>query len=160
MDRALGVERFHQTDRSQRQSHAFLQNPSPQFIQFQAAAAQIENETRRLEVAKRAQGCHAHQARLFVARNDFEIDLGLMADAFDEHVAVARFAGGAGGHGAIRDHAMAIHDPAELAKRGGGVAQRLAIEFSGSERGMAQAHRSANRFHDFPFVDGADTCDE
>ena len=55
VDHALRVKRLHQPHRSERQADAFLQDASPQFIQFQAAAAQIEDEAGRIEIAKRAQ---------------------------------------------------------------------------------------------------------
>ena len=109
VNHALRVERFHQTDGSERQADAFLQDAAPQFIEFQAAAAQIEDEAGRIEIAKRAEHGDAHQARFFFAGDDFQIDFGLVANAFDQDVAVAGFARGAGRHGAIRGDA--VRDP-------------------------------------------------
>ena len=52
VNHALRVERFHQPDRSERQADAFLQDAAPQFVELQAAAAQIEDEARRIEIAQ------------------------------------------------------------------------------------------------------------
>ena len=101
----------------------------------------------------------AHEARLFVAGNNFQIDFGLMANAFDQNVAIASLARGAGGHGAIGGDVVRVHNSAEFAECIGGVAQSFAVEFSGGKNGMAEAHGGADGLHDFPVVGGADARD-
>ena len=49
---------------------------------------------------------------------------------------------------------------AEFAERGGGVAQSLAVKFPGRKCRMAQAHRRAHRFDNFPVVGGTDARDD
>lgn len=160
MDSTLGMERLHQTDGSQRQSDAFLQNSAPQLVQFQAAAAQIKDEARGIEVAECPKHRDAHKSRFFFTRNDLEVDFGLVTYPLDQHVAIASFAGSAGRYGAIRGNAMAIHNSPEFSKCSGGITQRLAIEFSRGKGGMAKAHWSAKGFDNLPFVGGADSGDD
>ena len=136
-----------------------VQHAAPQFVEFEAAAAQIEDEAGRIEIAKRAKDRDAHEARFFIAGDDFQFDFGLVANAFDQNVAVAGLARGAGRHGAIGGDAVRVHDVAEFAERGGGFAQCFAVKFPGGKNGMAEAHRGANRLHDFPVVAGADARD-
>ncbi len=160
VNHALGFERFHQPDSAQRQADAFVQHAVAELIQLQAAAAQIENESRRIEIAKCAQHRHPHQASLFIAGDHFQIDSGGVPDAIDQNVAVAGFARGAGGDGAIGDDLVRVHDAAEFAKGVSGIAQGLAIKLSRSKCGVAQAHRSAHRFDNFPVVRGANARDD
>jgi hypothetical protein len=79
-----------------------------------------------------------------------------MTDALNQHTAITGFARRAGGHGSIRGNASRIHDASEFAERRGGIAQCLAIEFSGSKYGVTEAHRRAHGLHDLPFVRGTD----
>src|ERR1017187_9829249 len=154
MDHALRMKRLHQAHSPKRQANASLQDPFPQLTEFQAAAAQIENEPGWFGIAERPERSDAHQTGFFFAGDDFEVDLGLMTDPFDQNVAVAGLARRTGGHGAIGRHALPVHDPAELAKRGGGVAESLAVKLSRRKSGMAQANGSANGFDNLPVVGG------
>ena len=60
-----------------------VQDAAPQFIEFEAAAAQIEDESGRVEIAKRAENRDAHEPRFFLAGNDFQLDFGLVANALN-----------------------------------------------------------------------------
>ena len=72
---------LHQSNRSQRQSHSSLQYTTPKFIQFQAAATQIENKARGLRIAQRSKSRQAHEPRLFIAGDNFQFNPCLMMNA-------------------------------------------------------------------------------
>jgi hypothetical protein len=116
------VEGLHQPYRPERKAEASSQNASPQLTDFQAAAAKIKYESRRVQISHRPQRRHSNQARFFFARDDFKIDFCLMAQAFDKNVAIARLASSAGGHGAVGYNAVAVHQPAKLAEGRGCIA--------------------------------------
>ena len=159
VNRALRVKRFHQSDGSERQADALPQDAAVQFIQLEAAAAEIENKARRIEIAKRAEDRDTHEARFFIAGDNLQIDFGLMADAFEQNVAVTSLARGAGRHGSIRGDAARVHDAAEFAEGRGRLAQCFAIEFPGSKNRMAEAHGSPDRLYNFPIIGGANSRD-
>src|SRR5579872_4667894 len=149
---AQNVERLHQSHGPERKANTSLQNASSQLTNLQTAAAQIKNESRRVQISHRTKRRHPNQARLFLAGDDFEIDLCLVSQALDKNVAVASLARSAGGYGAIGCYAVPVHDPAKLAEGCGRIAERLAIKFSGRESGVAQAYRRADGFHNFPII--------
>jgi DsbC/DsbD-like thiol-disulfide interchange protein len=83
VNHALRVECFHQSDCSEGEADAFLQDPAPQFIELEAATAQVQYEAGRIDIAQGAEDGDAHEARFFVAGDNLQIDFGLMADSFD-----------------------------------------------------------------------------
>ena len=54
---------------------------------------------------------------------------------------------------------MRVHNFPEFEEGGGGIIQRFAIELAGGKYGMAKAHGSADRLHNFPIVRGVDPRD-
>jgi hypothetical protein len=122
MNSAQNVERLHQPHRSERKADATSQDASSQLTDFETPPAQIKNESRRVQISHRAQCRDPNQARLFLAGDDFEIDLCLVPQALHKNVAVAGLASGAGGDGAIGHYAVPIHDPPKLAEGRGCVA--------------------------------------
>jgi hypothetical protein len=76
---ALDVECLHQADGSERQADASLQDTSAQLTEFQASAAEIENESGRVQISQRTECGHADEAGLLLPRDDFEIDFCLVA---------------------------------------------------------------------------------
>ena len=102
----------------------------------------------------------AHQSRFFFAGDDFQIE-------FWPDGECVRSARGRCGLRARRwwprrdrritpCRSMSLRNSRNAAV---GVAQSLAVKFSGGKCGVAQAHRGANRFDDLPFVAGADSRD-
>jgi hypothetical protein len=156
---AENVECLHQPHRPERKANTSSQDASSQLTDFQTAAAQIKNESRRVQISHRPERRHPDQARLFLAGDNFKIDLCQVPQAFDKNVAIAGLASSAGGNGAIGHDAVAVHDPAKLAEGRGCIAERLAIEFSGCECGVAQAHRRADGLDNLPIIGRMDTGD-
>jgi len=159
MNGAQNVERFHQSHGAERKADTFLQYASPQLADFQASPAEIKDKSRRIQIPHRPQRRHTDEARLFFAGDDFEFDFRLVPQAFDKNVAIAGLASGARGDGAVRHYAVPVHYSAKLSKGIGCIAQGFAIEFSGRECGMAQAHRRTDGFDNFPIIRGVDTGD-
>ena len=148
VDRAFDRKRFHQPDRTERQSDAMLQHAALEKIHFQAAAAQIENQTRPDCAAQRPTDGRANQPCFFLAANYFEFDPGFAPDAFSQPPVVAGLARRGCRHRAIGAHVMMVHAIAEMAERADRPRNRIRIEHSPGKRVVPQTHRGAFAFKD------------
>jgi hypothetical protein len=130
-----------------------------QLIELQTAATQIEKESWRIAIAKRAQDRDPHEPGFFGSGNDFQIDFGNVPYALDQDPSIAGFARCARCYGPIRGNAERVHDVPEFTKRGSRVAQSFAIEFPGRKNGMAEPHGRADGLNNFPIIGGVDSGD-
>jgi len=85
-------------------------------IDFEAAAAEIDDAVRRSFGAERGDGGFPAEARFFFRGDYFEAEAGGLLYAVDECAAVAGFAGGAGGDGTIFGDAVFLHDFVDVAE--------------------------------------------
>ena len=111
---------------------AMFEHPALKKIHFEAAAAQIEDQSRLDAVAQRPVDGRANQAGFFLAADDFELDAGFAPDALHQLSVIARFARCGGGHGAIGADVILVHAVAELAKSARGARDRFVVEQRGA----------------------------
>ena len=127
VNRALDGKSFHQADGAEGKSDALLEDPALIKIQFQAAAAQIEDQARLDAIAQRPLHSGANQPRFFLAADYFELDSGFALHALHQAAVVARFAGGGGGDRAIGADVVLVHAIAELAEGARGAGNCVAV---------------------------------
>src|SRR5690606_35765462 len=113
-------------------------------VDLEAAAAEVEDRAglHRL-LGERLRHGLAHQARLLLALDDLELDAGLVVEAVDQHVAVARVAHRAGRDRAIDADAVMIEALAESHERGDRLIDQLHVELAAGERVVAEADGDA-----------------
>ena len=112
-------------------------------IQLEAAAAEIENQSRLDAIAERPAAPPSKQPRFFFAADHFQLDAGLAANALDQVAIIPGFARGAGGDGAIGGHVVLVHSRAELAEGARALCDGFVVQQSPRERVVAEANRGA-----------------
>src|SRR5258708_23743353 len=85
-------------------------------IDFEAAAAQIDDAIGRRFGTQSGDGGFPAKTRLFFRGDDFEAEAGGLLDAANECAAVAGFAGSAGGNGTIFGDAVFLHEFMKMAE--------------------------------------------
>jgi hypothetical protein len=125
-----------------------FQHAALEKIQFQASAAQIENQPRLHLVAERPVDCLANQTRFFLAADDFEFQAGLPADSLHQAAIVAHLAGCRRGYGAVAGDMMLIHAVSEVPECAGGAGNRFVVKHAVSESVVAQPDGHALIFED------------
>jgi len=121
-------------------SWALLQNGMvAKNIDFEAAPAKIDDAVGRRFRAESGGSGFPAEARFFFRGDDFQAKAGGLLDPADESAAVAGFAGGAGGDGAIFGDAVFLHDFVEMAKGFDGFLEDFFAEAVTNENAFAEA---------------------
>src|SRR5208283_4153840 len=108
------AESSHQTNRADGKLGALQDGVVAKDVDFQAAAAEINHATWLRFGAEGGKGGVPAESRFFLGTDDFQADAGGLLDAANEGIAVACFAGSAGGHGSILGDAVLIHEFLEM----------------------------------------------
>ena len=117
LDRANGAgdaERGHQANRADGKLSAVENGVVAEKIDFEAAAAEINDAVGRRFRTESGDGGFPAEARFFLCGDDFEAKTGGLLDAVNKRAAVTGFAGGAGGDGAIFGDAVFLHEFVEM----------------------------------------------
>ena len=109
VDGALDRICLHQSNRAQRQGDSVIKYSALKEVQLQAAAAQIENQSRMNLIAQRPEHCRTNKPRLLFAADHLEFDSGLSSNSLHQGAIVARFARRSCRDGAISAHVMPVH---------------------------------------------------
>src|ERR1700722_3745804 len=151
VDGAFERKSFHQADGAEGQADAAFEDAALVEIEFEAAAAEIEDYARLDAIAQGPLDGLADQARFFFAADDFKFDAGFSADAVHEAAMVAGFAGGGGGDGAVGADVVMIHAIAKLAEGAGGAADGIAADdvAGGGGGGGGGGGRGGVRYREF-----------
>src|ERR1700719_3461725 len=112
-------------------------------VDFEAAAAEIDDAVRRRFGAESGDGGFPAEAGFFFGGDDFEAEAGGLLDAADESAAVAGFAGGAGGDSAIFCDAVLLHDFVQMAKGFDGFLENFFAEAVADEDAFAETEGEA-----------------
>ena len=127
-------------------------------INFEAAAAEINDTVGRGFGAESGNGGFPAEARFFPGGDDFEAEPGGLLDAANEGSTVACFAGGAGGDGAIFGDAVLLHEFVKMAEGFDASLENFFAEAMADENAFAETERKAfvdERF-DIESGEGAD----
>src|SRR5450755_54595 len=108
-------------------------------IDLQAAAAKIDDATRGRIRPQRSNGGFAAQTRFLGAADHFEGDAAFSLDLAEELFAIAGFAGGARGYGAVLGYAVFLHHFLEMAKGFHALLENILGEAVAQEHAFAQA---------------------
>src|SRR5208282_491732 len=100
----------HKADGAERNLRTLGNRMVLQDAEFEAAAAEIGDATWLRLRPHRGEDSFAAEARFFPCTDNFEGETGGFLHAMHERIAVLRFAGGAGGHGAVFGDAELVHD--------------------------------------------------
>ena len=112
-----------------------------QDAQFQAASAKVDDAARRGFRTERGEDRFAAQAGFFCGVDHFQRNSGLLFDAANKRVAIAGFAGGTGGHGAIFCDAELIHGFLEMTESLDGFFEKFFAEAVANENTFAETQR-------------------
>src|SRR5208337_129718 len=145
MNYAGNIEGAHKPYGADRKLHALDDAVVAKDAEFQAAAAEIHDAARLRAGAHGRQGGNAAEARFFLGADHFQANAGGLLDAMNEDVPVLRFAGGAGGNGAILRHTKIVHDFAKAAEGLDALIQKFFAEAVAHEDAFAQPQRIALR---------------
>src|SRR5580692_8287921 len=140
---AGNAERGHEANGADGKLGALQDGVVAQNVDFQAAAAKIDDAVRRSFRAKSGDGGFPAEARFFFCGDDFEAEASRFFDSVDESAAVAGFAGSAGGDGAIFGDAVFLHDFVKVAKGFDGFLEKIFAEAMADENAFAEAQREA-----------------
>jgi len=140
---------FHQTNRAERKPNAALQFAALKKIELEAAATEVEDDAGLNAFAERPVNGIANQLRFLFPCDDVDFNAGFAADAFEQFAAVARFASGGRGNGAIRRNIVVVHIIAKAAEGANGAANRFCVKQSARECIVTQADGGALVFDDF-----------
>src|SRR4029077_4391374 len=132
-------QRGHQANGADGQLRVLLNRMVAEDVDLQAAAAEVRDAARRRFRSERCDGRFPSQPRFFRSADYLERDACLLFDLPDEGVAIARFAGSAGGHGAITRHAKFVHHFLEMAKRFHTLLESIFAETMAQEYAFAEA---------------------
>ena len=136
-------ERGHQANGADGKLGALKDGMVAKDIDFEAAAAEIDDAVRRGFRAESGDGGFPAEARFFFCGDDFEAQACGLLDAADERAAVAGFAGSAGGDGAIFGDAVFLHDFVEMAEGFDGLLENFFAETVADENALAETEREA-----------------
>ena len=114
---ARNTQRRHQPHGADRNLRVLLDGVIVQDVDFEAAAAEIDDAARRRLGAHHRDGRFASEPRFFRAADHLERDAGLPLDFAHERFAIARFTRRAGRHRAITRDAVFVHHFLEVTKR-------------------------------------------
>ena len=90
IDRSANGIGLHHANRAQRKRDALFQNSALKEIQFQASAAQIENQARLQPVTQLPMNGRTNQACLFFSADHIEFEAGFCADSLREPLRALR----------------------------------------------------------------------
>jgi len=137
------AERGHQADGAYRKLGALQDGMIAKNIDFEAAAAEIDDAVRRSFRAESGDRGFPAEAGFFFCGDDFEANAGGLLDAVEERATVAGFAGGAGGDGAILGDTVFFHEFMEMTKGFDGFLEDFFAEAVTDENAFAETEREA-----------------
>ncbi len=140
---ARKVQRGHQANGADRQLRVLLDRMIAKDVDFQASSAKVRDAARRRFRSERGDGRFPSEPRFLRSANHLQRDTGLLFDVPDEGLAVARFARGAGGHGAITRHAEFVHHLLEMAKCFDAFLEDIFAKTMAQEHAFPEAERVA-----------------
>src|SRR5271169_6089557 len=143
VNRAFDGKSFHQADGAEGKADALLEDATLIKIQFEAAAAEIEDQARLDAVSQRPLRGRTNQARFFLTADYFQFDSGFALHAVHQAAVIARFARGGGGYGAVGADVGLVHAIAELAEGARGAGNCVAADDAAGEGVVAQPHGGA-----------------
>src|ERR1700730_1044720 len=118
---------------------ALLDLAVTQNAQFQAAAAEVDDAARRRFRTQSGEDRFPAEAGLFRGIDYLERNSGLLFNSANEGVAIARFPGGAGGHGTVLCYAELIHGFFEITESLDGLFEEFFAEAVANENTFAEA---------------------
>src|SRR5271156_4537376 len=159
VNRAFDGKSFHQADGAERKADALLEDATLIKIQFEAAAAEIEDQARLDAVSQRPLRGRTNQARFFLAADYFQFYSGFALHAVHQAAVITRFARGGGGYGAIGADVGLVHAIAELAEGAGGAGDGVSADDAAGEGVVAQAHGGAFAIENLNVLGGSGAGD-
>src|SRR5260221_14268863 len=114
-----------------------------QDIDLQASATEIRDAARGRFRSERCKRRFPSQPRFFHSANHLERDASLLFNMPDEGGAVARFARGAGGYGAIAGDAKLVHHLLEVAESFHTLFEEVFPETVAKEHALSEGQRQA-----------------
>ena len=159
IDRSANGIGLHHANGAQRKRYALLEHSALEEIQFQASAAQVEDQARLQLVSQHPMNGRTNQARLFFTADHIEFEAGFSADSLREPLRIAGLARSGGGDGAIRGDVIAVHALSEVSESFCGAGDRRIVEHAAGENIVAQAYGHALVFKNLNLTRGSGARD-